>query len=267
MSSDQTLIFFGKHTSDWTKILLSSELLTQLSKYITNAQQIDNPNQIPPCKYIIPLMENHMIILHQSKIKAIMPKLSDITTFRNKFLFHKYASEFKLDNYVPRLYPSADVIDRPVIIKPVIGYASTNMTLVEGDFSSIPSEKFNTNKYIVEEFFPDKNEYVTHIVAINGKIIHHLTYCYTYSVLKNIKFRDYFKVILFSLEPHYLAILELFLMPCSYSGVCNFNFRIINDEVKVFEINPRLGGSLIKEECLNELAKMISVLLENSDKI
>jgi biotin carboxylase len=48
------------------------------------------------------------------------------------------------------------------------------------------------------------------------------------------------------LEEKYVEKLELFLSKCNYTGVCNINFVFYNEEIKVLEINPRLGGSLIR---------------------
>ncbi len=48
------------------------------------------------------------------------------------------------------------------------------------------------------------------------------------------------------LEYKYIKQLELFLLKCYYTGISNIDFIIYDDKIKVFEINPRLGGGLIR---------------------
>lgn len=283
MSEEKRLVFFGKHSEDWTRTLNESNLLPHLSKYVSSISNIgritDLNHETKGTVIVIPLMENHAVTLYKHNIKnmrVIAPKLCDITTFRNKYLFHKYVTEFTskvtpdtisdafpLQRYTPHLFTDKNAINCPVIVKPINGYASSGVFVVLDNFSEISDEFFNTDKYIVEEYFPERYEYVSHVIAVKGKIIHCVTYKLTYGYDKNIKFRDSFTTTAFVLEERYTRILELFLLPCGYSGVCNFNFRIVNSEIKVFEINPRLGGSLMKKEFLPDLVTILTILLNN----
>jgi carbamoylphosphate synthase large subunit len=262
MSERKTLVFFGTHIIDWTQALSSANLLPALAEYVDNIIQTDQPENIPKSSYVIPLMEDHMLILHKHSIKAIMPGLTAITSFRNKYLFHKYASEYKLNAYVPELYTSNKDINYPVIVKPINGYASMGISIVETSDKILP-EYFDTNKYIVEEYIAHKQEYVSHVVAKEGKIISCFTYCYTYEEEQNIKCINSSSMALIILDPQYVKILTLFLQPCTYSGVCNFNFRLKENNITIFEINPRMGGSLMQKEYKGDLVKIITTLIAN----
>jgi carbamoylphosphate synthase large subunit len=50
----------------------------------------------------------------------------------------------------------------------------------------------------------------------------------------------------------------------NYSGPCNIDFKLINGIPKIFEINPRLGGSLMVEENLPVLAKILEIVIKNA---
>src|SRR5579872_2325041 len=102
MSDKKTLIFFGQHTTDWIHTLTSSDLLSHLNKYVSDISSVSRVDQIPKSDVdsesesktvVIPLMENHAIALYKHGIYAthgihiIMPKLDNILTFGNKYLF------------------------------------------------------------------------------------------------------------------------------------------------------------------------------------
>jgi len=126
-------------------------------------------------------------------------------------------------------------------------------------------------KYIIQEYIQDNSEYVIHIIAKEGKIIHY--FCYQYKILdienseifiRTKEFSDKHKIELIKhkLSQDNLDIFEKFLLPCKYTGPCNFDFKYQNKQIKVLEINPRLGGSLMFDQNRQDLCFFINKLLD-----
>lgn len=64
------------------------------------------------------------------------------------------------------------------------------------------------------------------------------------------------------INKEYINVFEKFLIPCKYSGICNIDFIIVNDNIKIFEINPRLGGSLMMSLNRKDLVKILTSCID-----
>ena len=243
------IIFFGLHSNDWLNVL-NNNLIVDFSKHanitdIKNVYNINNLNNIDLSSvYIIPLMETHMLELHKNNIKALMPSLEHIKIFSCKKMFVSYVKNNNLEKYTPKVYNSNDEINRDMsyIIKPYSLNNGENMcikkNLDETDF---------INK-IVQEYIENKTEYTAYIVSKKGKIIKCITYEYKFENAQHIKSypRNTQNMSKFELDCKYVKQLELFFLNCEYTGISNTDFIICDGQIKVFEINPRLGGGLIR---------------------
>lgn len=71
-----TLIFYGQHSNEWMDAL-NTHLLPHLRSssitFIEHTSTYSNNKLKMHNTYILPLMEKHMIELHNHKLKAMMP--------------------------------------------------------------------------------------------------------------------------------------------------------------------------------------------------
>lgn len=131
-----------------------------------------------------------------------------------------------------------------LIIKPYCENNGKNIKIK----NVISFDEFNNN--IVQEYIPNVEEFVSHIVVINGSIKICITYKYIFNDNTHIKSYplNTNNVIKVNIDKIYIDIMEKFLSKCSYNGVCNIDFIIDSKgNIKIFEINPRFGGSLIRD--------------------
>lgn len=256
------IIFYGLHSSDWMNILNVKLLPYFTNLGITNIINIHDINKLVKndlsSAYIIPLMESHMIELYNHNIRALMPKLEDIKIFSCKKLFSIYVLNNNLEQYTPKIYNlNENIPDNMLyIIKP---YNENNGCGIKIK-NNICKNDFKNN--IVQEYINNRLEYTSYIVSINGVIQKCITYTYDFDNEKHIKINpiNTSKISKYDLKDNYIKILELFLLPCKYTGICNIDFIIHEEQVKVFEINPRLGGGLIrsnKQDLTNLLTELI----------
>jgi len=257
------LILYGKQpgwTIDYEKLLnflkpTFHEVLSFIDTNSLNNYLKNNSNKI----YILPLTEPHIYELHEAKIKAIMTTPEVIHIFSNKKNFDKYVSENNLTKYVPKSYSCNDYSGQIVIVKPPTGGSSIGMYL--SNINKLPNEIFNT--HLIQEYIKEETEFTGNLVVQDGRILFGFAYVRHYGNRYYIKndSQDFTTQQIAPISQKYLDILELFLLPVKYTGVCNVDFKLSRDTIIVFEINPRLGGSLFFSNHYDDLAKTIIILM------
>jgi len=251
------LIFYGQHSKQWMQ-MLNDKLLVDLQPTITRIENCATyHDKLSTADLIIPLMEHHMLDLYKHNIPACMPDQKTILIFMCKKKFAEYVSLHGLDSYTPKTYHRlADCVGQTLIVKPPnlnagSGAYITN-TVIEsgfekGAFRAFSSSVFKT--HIVQEYIFSNVEYCAYVVADKGLIQYICVYQTTFDSDKFIKRGVDAKMVAnmkkIDLDKKFIDIIQLFLLPVSYTGVCNIDFKIINDNIKIFEINPRLGGGLM----------------------
>jgi len=113
--------------------------------------------------------------------------------------------------------------------------------------------------FIVQEYINDSTEYSGHMFIKNGIIVHAIYYKTVNEnkfYIQHGRMREYTrvtKVIDFS-QDVFGDIFKLL----NYTGFACVDFKIINNNVKIFEINPRFGGTLIhNKDGLNEMLDVL----------
>lgn len=61
-----------------------------------------------------------------------------------------------------------------------------------------------------------------------------------------------------------LRTLQSLVAPLKYDGPINFDYKLIKDGLRIIEINPRLGGSLIIPENVDDLAGALGAICHHS---
>jgi len=191
-----------------------------------------------------------------------------IDIFDNKKLFVDYIKQNNLIEYAPTIYDTYWDEYRwnyhEVIVKEPnnkYGYGISIQKLKD-----LNQDIFN--KCVVQEYIYSNQEYAGHLILKNGYIIHNKIYLKTINTTSDNKYilgydcKHSFELQNVDIGKKHLDELEKFFIPHKYSGPCCVDFKIVNGELKVFEINPRFGASLVGN--LNDLAKSITVLIENN---
>lgn len=193
------LIFYGNHSEDWMSVL--NENLTKYFK-MSNVIKIKNTfdiktlnTEITMCNdnrvTVIPLMENHIVELHQcyKKIKNVnilMPSLTATSIYSNKIAFSKFVKKYNLTQYTPTTYDSYESTKKNDTEKI---YITKHKNSANGCNTYIKKEltenDFKDN--IVQEYICNEHEYVAHIIAKNGKIIECIIFVYYFDNKLHIK--------------------------------------------------------------------------------
>lgn len=87
------------------------------------------------------------------------------------------------------------------------------------------------------------SEHATHINFMDGRVVSEVTVEYTFATEQSIKFKGrdlYSRYIRCPTLPVFAAMLRTL----KYEGLCCFNYKMVDGKPIVFELNPRIGGSL-----------------------
>jgi len=219
--------------------------------------------------YILPSITDHIRELNKAGINSLFKIDSGwLDRLDDKKKFAEYSIEEKLTAYIPRIY--SKWCDRSsntlVIIKPSIGAYSYGVS--KKKLNEVQNWEFDES--VVQEYIKDPIEYAGYFVVYNGNITHSFAYKGNHGNGEFIKCEDgVFDTTpktRVTLDDKIVKQLELFLKPTLFTGTCCFDFKIKDGNLKVFEINPRLGGSLTLEENRKDLTDIVRKLIEIYDQ-
>ena len=272
----RNLLFYGYHNY-WPSLYNKNTYMNHLSDIINDVKIFrDIPRLQEYLKtegqnyknYILPSITDHIKELNNAGINSLFKLDSGwLDRLDDKKKFADYAIENKLSQFIPCIYSkwcdrSADIL---VIVKPRIGaysYGVSKKKLYE-------VQDWEFDDHVVQEYIKDPIEYAGYFVAYNGNITHSFAYMGNHGNGEFIKYEggvfDTTPKTRVTLDDKIVKELELFLKPTFFTGTCCFDFKIKDGNLKVFEINPRLGGSLTLEENKTDLTDIIRKLINIYD--
>jgi carbamoylphosphate synthase large subunit len=216
-------------------------------------------------KYLLPLtIKNELFLLkYSSKIMAkgykfLVPSKKVIEILDNKTKFVDYMIKNKLDEYIPKKY---NKIKYPCILKKNVSIFGKDGYIINSA-SDIP-ENINIDDYLIQEPINGSCEYSTDILAKNGKIIKVSAsrYCYD-SELYIMGCKVMSPAINEKITDKVYSAFEKIIRTLNYSGFCNIDYKVVDTGYpKIFEINPRCGGSL-RDIPLNKFNKLVAKYTE-----
>ena len=194
------------------------------------------PITIPAHKY---LNDNFH---HLNGRKALIPSNRSIDLCDDKERFAQFLMDSGFSDFVP---PINAEFSYPYILKKKIGNWGEDITVItdaQCELSNIQDLK--SRDFFTQEYIEGHDEYTTHII-FNKDIVFYKTIKFTYSDRFFVKGQNY-KHTAKEVVDHgcYKELFEKILNKLGYRGICCFNYKLDNGIVKIFEVNPRYGGSM-----------------------
>jgi carbamoylphosphate synthase large subunit len=197
---------------------------------------------------------------------------------KDKLKFTKFMYKHGFEQYIPQIYQtmvnkelktfslkSSKDLEKSYIFKYTSGYGG------EGYFveHSIPNmlskiKKLKPKKdYYIQEYIQG-DEYCAHLFVVDGKIIswiyyHQLDKADPFHILKGALVK-YEVITDHEFIKHGNSIFSSILAALNFTGFCNFDYRIRDNKIYIFEINPRYGSSMIRHHV--NFGKMLNVARE-----
>jgi len=201
--------------------------------------------------------------------RALCPDEDSIHALGNKRRFAAYMAANGLGDYCPATYASIDDAVYPCILKRLDRSASWGVAVVHSRAeleAQLRSPVYRGYPYTLQALVPGSTEHATYCVCKDGAILWHCTFLTEVAHADTIKSEDSvlrrWKIA--TPEPIVRQI-ETVLAPLAYSGPCNLDYKLGDDgKIRVFEVNPRLGGSLMMPQYGEELRQALACIVANA---
>ncbi len=191
---------------------------------------------------IIPIVEEYIKKCINKKLhhkSLICENENTIEICENKKLFQEFM-EINFPNYIPK---NVEPISFPFILKKTIDSNGKNSYVINNEEEY---EKYNSQEHFCQQAIIDNKEYATHIIYNNSiKFIRTVMYdCNDELFIKGNKYEVKSSEII-NLDNKYILIFDEILKKLNFRGPCCFDYKIVDEQLYIFEINARFGGSAI----------------------
>ena len=195
---------------------------------------------------IVPLTIDDLLVCIQKNIELNnqiipIPSKEAFEICNDKLLFVKTLSANGCSNYLPKF---GDNTPFPYILKKQTGEYGKTTFIIENQADELAHQnQLKDGDHFRQQLIKGNKEYATHIIFQNGKIKAQISICYTYDRDTYVQGKMIYvsKAVCENKFSHEFAEV---LNAINYEGLCCIDYKIENGLPKIFEINPRFGGSL-----------------------
>jgi hypothetical protein len=266
------VVIFGRHSEDWMSALgPKGDVWYQLPlpnrPVVSILEDVRESRTYPRNTVVIPLLESHTATWLQRGnplLGTCLPSLPTLHTFGNKAAFAKYAAANRLSHHCPTQYHLPDLAEFPCVLKRTDLNAGAGVVYVSSKgelLTYLQHPQWLNHEVVMQQHIEADVEYTCHGICHNGALMWHAAYRYDLETPTTIRSAPQ-TAYRHTLSADQIRILELFLRPVRYSGPVNIDFRTnAQGATKILEINPRLGGSLMRAENQSDLATALTWIL------
>lgn len=272
----KNILFGTPKWNDWISSIINLKNTKNIKNIYLN--DLNNINDIlnliknNEITLIIPCTFEQMKFLTENKIENAICNDSHnkIELFDNKYKFINFVISNNMADVIPIVYKMKnDGITKiltenykfPVIYKYPVAYAGEGSKVCHSIEEIDLIINSSQNDYIIQEYIINNIEYGGHMFVKDG----YIKYSIYYSIKNDDKYyiqygkmQNYVRVLNFKKE--YELIFENIFKTINFTGFVCINFKIINDSVKIFEINPRFGGTLLSNR--KDFAEMMENVIK-----
>jgi len=266
-SANHDIVLIGIHSDDWMAALSPDSGIWntfsqfhKISHYSTLPESLRGIKQLS----VIPLMEQDA--LHVPAWAPVLKSSNSlIEQLQNKKLFQVLMEKNSFSHLLPTHYENINEVIYPAIIKSPIGAGGSSVHLIKNVLeleAFITSQELSFSDLVIQEFIPGMDEYVAHFIAKNGEILYETYYSFKLQQSTSIRIAETTqRSSRIELSNDHSQIFHSILKKIRYSGPINIDFKIQDEQIKIFEMNPRLGGSLMVQQNQVELIACLRTLL------
>ena len=269
---DPTVVISGSHTPQWNEALCPASTVWSRVRGVhrvivdpaasgdfltgkTNAKRF----------IVIPLLEKHAKLCPR-QCRTAIPSSTAIEFFENKLRFAQYARRHGLLDYTPVVFDRECEVIYPCVIKRTDLNGSVGVRVIQSSEQLRVvehEEPWRGEQYILQEYVAAPLEYTAHLFVKNGSVLWNAVYSYQSTQL-SVR-RVGFPFTRARLGAQEIEIIEQFLKPVSYTGPCNVDYILREDgRMAILEINPRLGGSLMRTDNVSDLTMMVQHIVDHA---
>jgi len=282
----RVLVFYGyfepwsRTENSWDQNLYKKEfLIDSLKDLIDDVKIKRNINSLQKylngsgkyCKnYIFPTLEWDVEVLLYTEIKSLFSFGAEPHLFKkllSKKLFFEDLRDRSLLHYAPRIYtPQCDRNSNDIVVVKH-QFMSSSSGVEKKKFRNVQNWEFN--EYVVQEYVQGQEEYDAIFVFDKGRVTLAFAYLCGFDEKGYIKSKDEIKISSYKrviLDDKTIKVFEEIMQPFCFTGTCCFDYKMVGDKIRIFEINPRVDGSLTSMWNKNDLALVIRHMIDNFNR-
>lgn len=218
-------------------------------------------------RVVIPLMEPHIASL-PGGCHALVPDAESLAILADKARFARYAADLGAAHLLPRSVDPAHPTF-PAVLKRTNLNGGNGVAILASHREL--DEKLATAPWagetvLLQEVIPSRMEFVTHVVCVRGRIVWHRSYGYPLARRNEVRGPvEELTIKRHRARPADIRAFEQLLLPLRFDGPANVDYRRRRDgSIAIFEINPRLGGSLMRPEHVRDLAGCLRAIVRHA---
>jgi hypothetical protein len=257
----------GRHGPSWHKAIDARAPVWDLLGAAGIAQSAKGAPRWWRKRVVVPLMEPHILSMPEG-CHALVPDSEALAILADKAQFARYAAELGAAHLLPR---SIDLEHPtfPAMLKRTNLHSGMGVALVASQQEL--DEKRAAAPWVgevvlLQEAVPSHREFVTHVVCVRGRIVWHCTFAYPLASRNEVRGPvENLTIEQSSAHPADIQAFEQLLLPLGFNGPANIDYRRRPDgSLAIFEINPRLGGSLMRPDHVRDLAGALQAIVRHA---
>jgi glutathione synthase/RimK-type ligase-like ATP-grasp enzyme len=192
-------------------------------------------------------------ILHQN-VKYIFynKNKQTIDLLNDKHKFNTFLKNNNFSNYLPVTYISCinnkqlmhTKYDFPCIYKLCISSGGASSYVIETKSQLFKELLDKTKNYVIQEYISGSYEYSAHMYVLDGIIKFSKFYC-THNDKKNYIQKGRMITYDSVFTPSYINVIQDIFTKLNYTGFACVDYKLKNNNPKIFEINPRPGATIV----------------------
>ena len=239
----QQILFGWK--PDWEPLLRAR--LDQ-NAYVATFAQLDGPDLAAfDCVVPLTLADYRAMAANPTRASAaaLCPSPETVALCDDKGSFNDFLLHNGFAALVPRLYAPNETADYPIVVKPRHGAWGQGVRILHSpaDEERLP----NASGWLRQAYVPGQAERVAHILAVDGEIRFWSGLDCTAG--KEFTINGQGQPVRYSPANDAAAVAHLsaILRQLRYTGTACFDYKWVDDRPMIFELNPRIGYSLIRD--------------------
>jgi hypothetical protein len=218
---------------------------------------------------VIPLLESHLYEM-PTNLTSLTSAPELVKLMADKLLLTESLVSGDFAQFFPKTWTNPADSAFPCILKRRDlngGHGIQILRSVHELQEALTKLEFQGTQYFFQELVAADVEYVCHIVALQGQILFSNYFQYGMPSPEMVRRRGdqiSFSNIGSKLDYKVSSVFENIIKHLNYSGPCNIDFKLNNGIPKIFEINPRLGGSLMVSENLSTLTQIMRIIIRHA---
>lgn len=196
---------------------------------------------------------------HLNHLKAIVPSDEAIDACDQKLEFVRTLAARGFSRYLPAW---GDSVDYPYLLKKNVGEWGVGIHVVGGVEAEIACRgELGSDDYLRQQYIEGRTEYTTHLLMASGRNAFMRSVEFGFADPWHVKGKRFQHTFQSPVDHRrYSKLFEEVMNALGFQGFCCFNYKLVDDVPKIFEVNPRYGASmtLFLANAMDRLQELLS---------